>query len=227
MAKYVPYYRVSTKRQGESGLGLEAQEAAVRRFLGDDGKLLLPPFVEVETGRRSDRPELTKALARCRSRKATLIVAKVDRLTRSAAFLGKLLEADVPVAFCDLPAIQGAIGKFLLQQMAAVAELEAGLISERTKAALRAKVERDGQWDRKASHHLVPGAGRDEALEAIRAKARKFAADLAPEILDIQAEGIVSAAGIARALNDRAIPAPRGGKWQAAQVQRIRAKLAG
>jgi DNA invertase Pin-like site-specific DNA recombinase len=160
MSRFVPYYRVSTARQGASGLGLEAQEAAVRRYLGENDKLLLPPFIEIESGRRSDRPELDKALKKCRAHKATLIVAKVDRLTRSQAFLQRLLAANVPVIFCDLPTVDGAVGRFLLQQMASVAELEAGLISERTKAALRAKVARDGQWDRKAKHHLVPGAGR-------------------------------------------------------------------
>src|SRR5262249_52500087 len=149
MAKYVPYYRVSTAQQGASGLGLEAQEAAVKRHLGSGDSLLLPPFVEVETGRRDNRPELEKALAQCRARRATLIVAKVDRLTRSMSFLSRLLAWKVDVVFCDLPAMQGAVGRFMLQQMVAVAELEAGLISERTKAALAAKVARDGQWDRK------------------------------------------------------------------------------
>jgi DNA invertase Pin-like site-specific DNA recombinase len=225
MTKYVPYYRVSTKRQGHSGLGLEAQEAAVRRHLREQDALMLPPFVEVESGRRRDRPELAKALAKCRAKGATLIVAKVDRLSRSAGFLDQLLKASVPVVFCDLPNVNGAVGKFLLQQMAAVAELEAGLISERTKAALAARVARLGQWDRKASHHLIPGNGQPAAVAATKAKAGERALRVQDDIEEIRAAGTSSLGGIAKALNDRGIPSPRGGRWQAVTVQRVLARL--
>jgi DNA invertase Pin-like site-specific DNA recombinase len=224
VTKFVPYYRVSTRQQSASGLGLEAQQATVERYIGQSDKVLLPPFVEVESGRRHDRPELDKALRRCRVHKATLIVAKVDRLTRSMSFLQKLLGANVPVVFCDLPAQQGAIGRFMLQQMVAVAELEAGLISERTKAALAAKVARDGQWDRKAKHHLVPGVGQEAAVRARQEHAQVFARDTMEAIEAIQVTGITSAGGIARALNDQGIAAPRGGGWQAVQVQRVLAR---
>jgi DNA invertase Pin-like site-specific DNA recombinase len=228
VTKLVPYYRVSTKHQGTSGLGLEAQQATVQRYVGQSSlagakgdKVLLPAFVEVESGKRNDRPELDKALRRCRVHKATLIVAKVDRLTRSMSFLQKLLDANVPVVFCDLPAQHGAIGRFMLQQMVAVAELEAGLISERTKAALSAKVARDGQWDRKAKHHLVPGAGQEAAVRARQEQAQAFASDTMETIQVIQAQGITSASGIARELNEQGITTPRGGQWQAVQVQRV------
>jgi len=221
MSRLVPYYRVSTDKQGRSGLGLEAQEAAVKRHLGNTDKVLLPPFIEVESGKRNDRPELDKALRKCRTHKATLIVAKVDRLTRSQSFLNKLLDAKVEVVFCDLPTTHGAIGRFMLQQMVAVAELEAGLISERTKAALAAKVARDGQWDRKAKHHLVPGAGRKAALRAVQEKARAAAEDLWPSIEELRTAGITSATGIAKALNDRGITTRRGGQWQTTQVLRV------
>src|SRR6476620_7219757 len=136
--KFVCYYRVSTGRQGKSGLGLEAQRAAVATYLNGGDWSIVAEFTEVEAGKRSDRPALEQALAAARLHRAALVVSKVDRLTRSVAFLSKLLEAGVDVRFADLPAIEGATGKFLLQQMAAVAELEAGMISARTKAALAA-----------------------------------------------------------------------------------------
>src|SRR4249920_4169961 len=135
---FLAYYRVSTGKQGKSGLGIEAQRQAVATYLNGGNWRIVGEFVEVESGRRSDRPELDKALANARVRQLPLVVAKVDRLTRSVAFLSRLLEAGVDVRFADLPQIEGATGRFLLQQMVAVAELEAGLISTRTKAALAA-----------------------------------------------------------------------------------------
>ncbi len=221
MTRYVAYYRVSTAKQGQSGLGLEAQEATVARHIKPGDELIAPPFIEVESGKRSDRPELGKALARCRVMDGTLIVAKVDRLTRSASFLETVLASGVPVVFCDLPGVEGAVGEFILRQMANIAQLEAGLISERTKAALRAKVERDGQWDRNASHHLVPGAGQEAATKARQEKAKTRASDLLPVIQEIRESGVASFGGIAKALNERGITTARGGKWQAVQVQRV------
>src|SRR5579875_1786720 len=136
MTAYIGYCRVSTDSQGKRGLGLEAQEATIRRHLRDADKLLLPIMVEVESGKRSDRPVLRKALDRCRVMGATLLVAKLDRLARNRAFVGTIMASGVPVEFCDIPASKGATGAFLLGVMAEVAQLEAGLISERTKAAL-------------------------------------------------------------------------------------------
>ena len=135
---FIAYYRVSTARQGQSGLGLEAQRETVRTFLNGGDWRLAAEFTEVESGRKSDRPELDKALAACRVRGATLVVAKVDRLTRSLSFLMRLLDAGVEVRFCDLPQIEGPTGRFMLQQLAAVAELEAGMIGDRTRKALSA-----------------------------------------------------------------------------------------
>jgi DNA invertase Pin-like site-specific DNA recombinase len=129
---------VSTGKQAKSGLGIEAQRQAVATYLNGGNWRIIAEFTEVESGKRSDRPALDKALAAARVRQVPLVVAKVDRLTRSVAFLSRLLEAGVDVRFADLPMIEGATGKFLLQQMAAVAELEAGMISARTKAALAA-----------------------------------------------------------------------------------------
>src|SRR5450432_3781774 len=133
---FIAYYRVSTSKQGKSGLGIEG--AAVEAYLNGGNRRIIGEFVEVESGRQSDRPELDKALAAARVHRVPLVVAKVDRLTRSVAFLSRLLKAGVDVRFADLPEIEGPTGRFMLQQMAAVAELEAGMISSRTKAALAA-----------------------------------------------------------------------------------------
>lgn len=133
---FIAYYRVSTTKQGSSGLGIDAQRRAVANFLGRDTGRVIEEFVEVESGRHNHRPQLDRALRAARLHRVPLVVAKVDRLTRSVSFLSKLLEAGVDVRFADLPQIEGPTGRFMLQQLAAVAELEAGLISQRTKAAL-------------------------------------------------------------------------------------------
>jgi len=228
--KTVAYYRVSTDRQGRSGLGLDAQRETVRRFLdGTGGYPPLEEYVETESGRKTDRhrPELAKALAACRAHRATLVIAKLDRLARNQAFLMRLVDSGVDVLFCDFPSIPaGAAGRFMVQQMAAVAELEAGLISERTKAALAAKVARDGQWERKAKHHLVPGAGQSAATEAVRARATQAAADLAPIVASIRAGGSTSLRQIADELNRRSVPTARGGRWAAPAVRNVLTRIA-
>jgi DNA invertase Pin-like site-specific DNA recombinase len=227
--KYVAYYRVSTQGQGRSGLGIGAQREAVKRFL--DGTGGYPPvaaFTETESGRKVQRVQLDKALAACRVHRATLIIAKMDRLARNQQFLMGLVDSGVDVLFCDFPSIPaGAAGRFMLQQMAAVAELEAGLISERTKAALAVKVARDGQWDRKAKHHLVPGAGQAAAAAAIKARAVAAAMDLAPVIEELRQEGAVSLRQIAAGLTEKGVPTQRGGAWTAASVRNVLGRLGG
>lgn len=226
--RFVTYYRVSTGAQGRSGLGIEAQRETVRRFMSGEGGGWPPlqSFTETESGRRSDRPQLAKALTACRAHGATLVVAKVDRLTRSQAFLESLRDSGVDVRFCDLPDVKGATGRFLLAQMAAVAELEAGLISERTKAALAAKVARDGQWNRKAKHRLVPGAGQRAAVEAASEQATKRAADLADFVAQLQADGATSLRAIAARLNEQEIETPRGGQWGPSSVRNLLVRIA-
>lgn len=227
MQKYIAYYRVSTDRQGKSGLGIEGQREMVRQFLASsDGYPPFAEFVETESGRKNTRPELVKALAACRVHGATLIIAKLDRLARNAQFLMELVDnSERTPRFCDFPSIpEGAAGRFMLQQMAAVAELEAGLISERTKAALRAKVARDGQWNRKAKHHLVPGAGQEAAVKAAKDKADQKAADLASYIEGLREGGVTSLNALARLLNSQGIPTPRGGQWTATAVKRVVAR---
>jgi Resolvase, N terminal domain len=158
--RYVAYYRVSTAKQGRSGLGLEAQREAVARYLNGDGREIIAEFTEVESGKRRDRPELEKALAAARLHRCPLVVAKVDRLTRSVSFLSRLLEAGVDVRFADLPAIEGPTGRFMLQQMAAVAELEAG---EQNKGGTCGREStRKGPW-RQPGCRVVCGSQSDGA----------------------------------------------------------------
>lgn len=223
--RFVAYYRVSTRKQGQSGLGLDAQRAAVARHLGDGFAHLIAEFTEVESGRRNDRPALDEALAAARLHRAALVVAKVDRLTRSVGFLERLLEAGVDVRFSDLPAIEGPTGRFMLQQMAAVAELEAGLISARTKAALAAAKARGQRLGGHRGASLSTDAkarGRDEQCRL----ADRRAADLAPVLKTLAGNGIISPAEIARALTLQGIPTTRGrAQWSAAAVRLVQARM--
>src|ERR1700744_5752973 len=137
--KFISYLRVSTDKQGRSGLGIEAQREAVVRYLNGGRWTLVSEYVETESGRKADRPKLAAALSHAKAIGAKLVFAKLDRLTRNVDLLRSLVASDVDLVFCDLPSVPpGPMGKFLLTQMASVAELEAGLISERTKAALAA-----------------------------------------------------------------------------------------
>jgi DNA invertase Pin-like site-specific DNA recombinase len=223
--KFIAYYRVSTARQGKSGLGLEGQRAAVATYLNGGSWQIVGEFTEVESGKRAvDRPELDKALAAARLHRAAVVVSKVDRLTRSVSFLSRLLEAGVDVRFADLPQIEGATGRFLLQQMVAVAELEAGMISARTKAALQAAKRRGQQLggDRgvKPSNKV-----RAKALAAIETRVAARASDLRPVIAELQASGAASLRQLAAGLNARGIETARGGQWSAVQVQRVLERL--
>jgi DNA invertase Pin-like site-specific DNA recombinase len=225
--KFVAYYRVSTERQGRSGLGLEAQRSAVANYLNGGNWSITAEFTEVESGRKSDRPALDKALAAARLHRCPLVVSKVDRLTRSVAFLSRLLEANVDVRFADLPQIEGATGRFLLQQMVAVAELEAGMISARTRAALSAAKARGtklgGPRIRKNDGKVVVISleAQKQGAAANRMRAVERAADLAPTIAQIRQQGASTLAAIAVGLNDAGIPTPRGqGVWSPMQVKR-------
>ena len=131
--KYVAYLRVSTQKQGFSGLGLEAQKEIIKNYLHT--KIPIAEFTEVESGRKTDRPKLKDALALCRTTGATLIVAKLDRLARNISFLSNLLESDVDIVFCDFP----QANKMVLHILAAISQYEAELTASRTKAALQAK----------------------------------------------------------------------------------------
>jgi DNA invertase Pin-like site-specific DNA recombinase len=214
--KFVAYYRVSTDQQGRSGLGLEAQKEAVQRRLDGGRWLLVDEFTEVESGKRVKRPQLEAALAACKRHKAKLVVAKLDRLSRNTRFLLTLLESGVEVLFCDLPDIAGAMGKFILTQMAAVAELEAGLIGERTRAALAAAKARGVKLGVTGAEMLAP---------KWKAEAQVRAAELAPVVRDLQARGY-SLRGMAAELTRRKIATPRGGRWSAQTVKMVVGRLA-
>jgi DNA invertase Pin-like site-specific DNA recombinase len=213
--RYIAYLRVSTDRQGGEGYGIEAQRKAVRDRL-DGGKWkLIGEYVEVESGRRRSRPKLAEALAACKKHKAKLIVGKLDWLARDTRFLLAVLDSGVEVLFCDLPQIPGAMGCFLVTLLAVVAELEAGLISERTKAALAAAKRRGVQLGVTGAETLAP---------RWRAEAAQRAATLAPIVRELQSKGY-SLRRMAAELTRRKIATPRGGKWHAETVKMVVRRL--
>jgi DNA invertase Pin-like site-specific DNA recombinase len=229
-AKYVAYYRVSTQKQGKSGLGIAAQQEAVHRYVAGAQGELIESFTETESGRTNDRPELHRALELCRLRKACLVVAKMDRLTRSVSFLLALIDKadrERGVVFCDLPTIpEGPTGKFLLTQMASVAELEAGLIAQRTRAALQAAKARGKRLGRRDAAIAQYAAEGGKAGSLVRTeKADQHAADLARYVKAAKAKGAESLREVADALNERGLLTPRGGQWSAVQVQRLLKRL--
>ncbi len=222
--RFVAYYRVSTERQGRSGLGLDAQREAVARHVAAAGGEVLADFQEVESGKRNDRPQLAAALAACRAQRATLLIAKLDRLARNARFLLGVVEGsgEGGVVFCDLPTVPpGPVGKFLVTQMAAVAELEAGLISQRTRAALAAAKARGVKLGNPRLRAGTPDAAR--AATAVRAEAsRARAADVLPYVEAARSAGCRTLREVAAALTARGVPAPAGGRaWHPMQVKRV------
>ena len=216
--KYVAYFRVSTDRQGRSGLGLEAQQRAVLDYVEGGGWSLVASFTEVESGRRNDRPKLAKALAACRAHRATLLVAKFDRLARNVHFISGLMESGVDFAACDMP----EANKLTIHVIAAVAEHEREAISRRTKEALQAAKARGVRLGNPGNMDAGDRArGRALGREARTRAARAWAEDVLPVIEEIRAAGTTSLHGIAAALNRSGTPARRGGRWQAAQVRRV------
>jgi DNA invertase Pin-like site-specific DNA recombinase len=223
--KFVSYLRVSTQKQGTSGLGLEAQREAVANYLNGGRWKLVEEVVEVESGKRSDRPELARALSLCRAHRATLLVAKLDRLARNVAFISALMEAGVAFQVVDLP----NANNLTVHIMAAMAEYEAKAISERTKAALAAAKAKGtplglnswkgagNRWEVKT----VASKGNAESAKFRMLKADKFASDIKNLIWQATTDGAISLRQIAAELNERGITTPRGGKWSAVQVQRI------
>jgi len=216
--KFVSYLRVSTQRQGKSGLGLEAQREAVSDFLNGGKWTLVAEVVEVESGKRSDRPKLAQALSLCRLHRATLLVAKLDRLARNVAFISALMESGVKFVAVDLP----QANELTVHIMASMAEYEAKAISARTKAALAAAKARGTvlgglRWDITS----VGSKGRRAALETRKAKAAKFRSDVLPIIQEKQRQGAGSLHAIADALNADGIETRNHGQWTATQVQRI------
>jgi DNA invertase Pin-like site-specific DNA recombinase len=214
--KFVAYYRVSTQRQGRSGLGLEAQQTAVGDYLNGGDWRLVAEVTEVESGKRSDRPKLAEALKLCRLHGATLIIAKLDRLARNVAFISNLMESGVDFHAVDFP----QANRLTVHILAAVAEHEAKVISERTKAALAA-AKRRGVKLGGYRGTTISRAMRRASAEAVAKRADARAADLMPTIAELQAAGATSLRAVAAGLNERGIPTARGGKWSAVQVQRV------
>ena len=213
--KFVVYYRVSTDQQGKSGLGLEAQQAAVRDYLNGGSWQLVAEHVEIETGKRDDRPELVKALETCRKHRARLVIAKLDRLSRNLAFIATLMDSGVEFVAVDNP----HANKLTVHILAAVAEHEREMISERTKAALQAARARG---TRLGNPRLPEAAARGTA--ALQASAAGRAANVLPVIRELQQAGITSHNRIAAALNDRGVRTARGGRWTHVQVGNVLAR---
>ena len=218
---YVAYYRVSTKRQGQSGLGLEAQKQAVSSFLGTQDHLLLGEFVETESGTSPERPQLQMALEACRLHRARLVIAKLDRLARNAAFLLNLRDAGVDFVCCDMP----DANRLTIGILAMVAEDEAERISERTTAALAAAKQRGVVLGKRGPENLRnPRLGSKRGTAALRTRADERAEALRGVFRALKKDGL-SLRQMAMELNSKHIPAPRGGKWSATQVSRVQKRL--
>ncbi|MGU3664550.1 recombinase family protein [Methylobacterium sp. A49B] len=213
---FVSYLRVSTERQGRSGLGLEAQRQAVADFLAGGSWRHVAELVEVESGSRDARPRLSEALALCRLHGATLVIAKLDRLSRDAAFLLNLQKAGVRFVAADIP----EANELVVGIMAVVAQAERKMISARTKAALAAAKARGVRLGKPVNpFNRESGQARGRTQQTHRAEQR--AQDLAPMIAAARAERAISLRQIAAVLNARVIPAARSGAWSAAQIQRV------
>ena len=210
---YVAYLRVSTQRQGTSGLGLQAQQEIIRKYL--NGKSPIAEFVEVESGRKSDRPKLHEALELCKKKKATLIVAKMDRLSRNVTFTSQLLDSGIEIVFCDFP----RANRLVLTIIAAISEYEAGLIRQRTKAALQVKKEQGCQLGK--PENLMRNLGK--AIANSRKTNQERAHNnpnnkRAVAILRSLVNKTTNYSEMARVLNDEGFLTSRGGRFSAKQV---------
>lgn len=219
--RYVAYYRVSTERQGRSGLGLEAQKAAVAQFLRSTDGTLRAEFVEVQSGKDNDRPKLAEALKLCKLTRSTLLLSKLDRLSRNASFLLSLRDSGVRFVAADLP----DANELTVGLLAVIAQGERQAISDRTRAALAAAKARGVKL---GNPHLKPGTaeGAAAASQAAAEQARRRAEDLREVIDDARAQGRASLRAIAAHLNGLGIPTPRGKEWTAASVRQVLMLLA-
>jgi DNA invertase Pin-like site-specific DNA recombinase len=216
--KFIAYYRVSTAQQGRSGLGLEGQQGAVRAFLNGGRRQLLAEFTEVESGAHNARPELAQALTACGLKGATLVIAKLDRLSRDAHFLLGLAKAGVDFVAADMP----NANRLTVGIMAMMAEEERRMISARTKAALAAAKAHGvtlGGW--RGGPKLDGQLGAD----ANRKRAAAFAAKLAPIMSEMRGRGL-SLREMAAELTAQGIRTQRGGQWSACAVRNVLLRLA-
>lgn len=211
MEKFVSYLRVSTNRQGVSGLGLDAQRQTVTSYLASNAGELLQEFVEVESGARSCRPILDAALDACRQNKATLVIAKLDRLARNVAFISQLMETRVEFVACDAP----YANRLMLHIMSAFAEHEREQISLRTKAALAAA---KAKGVRLGTHgQILAAQNRKAAID--------FAESLRSQFEELFLDRNRTLTSVADELNRRGFSTRQGGSWTATQVSRTRGYL--
>jgi DNA invertase Pin-like site-specific DNA recombinase len=221
--KFIAYLRVSTDKQGHAGLGIEAQRKAVTDYLDGGNWQLLAEHVEVESGKRSDRPQLQAALAHARATGATIVIAKLDRLARNVAFISNLMESGVDFVAADMP----MANRLTVHVLAAVAEHEREMISQRTKAALAAAKARGTKLGNPNGARALRGRGNAPAVASLKAAAAAHTAQVLPAIDAIRAEGIASLHAIAVELNRRGILTARGGQWYATTVRNTLARTAG
>ena len=218
--RFVAYYRVSTKRQGQSGLGLEAQQQLVHQYLNGGKWQLVQEVVEIESGGNNDRAKLKEAIALCRAWRATLVIAKLDRLSRSVKLIAELMEQGVEFVVAESP----EMSHLTVHIMAAVAEHERRAISDRTKAALAAAKRRGTRLggDRGGLTKVTRNKGTAISVRVRADKARRTAQDLLAVVGRLREQGIISSKAIARALDADGTPTPSGrGGWQTTTVQRV------
>ncbi|WP_112324382.1 recombinase family protein [Oceanibium sediminis] len=223
-ARFVAYERVSTARQGKSGLGLEAQRKAIDAFARQRGATVLARFTEVESGRKADRPQLQAALTHSRLTGATLVIAKLDRLSRNAAFLLTLRDSGVRFIACDMP----EANDLTVGIMALVAQQEREAISRRTREALAAAKARGVKLGNPNGAAALRRAGEGGVAlrKAVAGNADAFAEELKPVVEDIRTSGITSLRGMAAELNARGIVTRRNRRWHVSNVKNLLGRLA-
>lgn len=221
--KIVAYHRVSTARQGTSGLGLQAQKRAIEQYAEGRNAEVIAAFTEVESGKLNDRPELTKALHLAKVTGATLVIAKLDRLSRNAAFLLTLRDSGANFVAADLP----DANSLTVGIMALVAQQEREAISKRTKEALAAAKARGTKLGNPngAAALRRAGKGNSASVASIKGRADQHARDLAPVIASLRSEGVISLGATAAALNERGMLTPRGGRWYKSSVKNLITRL--
>lgn len=223
--KLIAYHRVSTAKQGSSGLGLEAQQAAIEAYRSRVGASLVASYTEVESGKHNDRPQLQKALHHAQVTGSTLVIAKLDRLSRNAAFLLTLRDSGVKFVAADLP----EANNITVGIMALVAQEEREAISRRTREALQAAKARGTKLGNPngAAALLKAGKGNAAGVEAVKAQAKTYAEQMRPVVEHLQAQGKSSLGALAEALNEGGYRTPRGGSWHKTSVGNLLGRLAG
>ena len=222
--KLVAYHRVSTAKQGSSGLGLEAQQASIEAYAARIGASLVSSFTEVESGKQNDRPQLQKALHHAKVTGSVLVIAKLDRLSRNAAFLLTLRDSGVRFVAADMP----EANNITVGIMALVAQEEREAISRRTKEALQATKARGTRLGNPngAAALLRAGKGNAAGVEAVKAKAQDYAQEMRPVVENLQAQGKTSLGALVEALNGGGYRTPRGGSWHKTSVRNLLDRLA-